>query len=89
MSTRKVLITRFENVGDRKTLPAHPNIRNLWEMPWGYVLFEFYDPVFELVDSPGSSPVEFANLVKSLRPKLADLANEERRLLSPLYSGRP
>jgi hypothetical protein len=88
MSWRRVNITRQVNIADLNQLPHHPNVRRCWVLPWGFVLFEFYDPIFEeaeidpaLGGSHGQS--------EATRRKLASLMIEERRLLAPLYRGRP
>jgi hypothetical protein len=89
MSIRRVDMTRRVNVADVNVLVTHPNVRKIWKIPWDYILFEFYDPIFDLLDKPGVSPLEYSTLTRDLRPKLSELVKEERTLLSPLYAGRP
>jgi hypothetical protein len=88
MGWRRVTITRDVNIADVNQLAHHPNVRRCWILPWEFVLFEFYDSIFEeaevdpaLCGSHGQS--------EATRGKLASLMIEERRLLAPLYRGRP
>lgn len=85
MAFRRVNITRDRNIQDQEHLSRHPDVRNYLRFPWGYTLFEFYDPIFENEDvaNPGrpQSP--------EIRSRLAELVTEERKLLWPLYKGRP
>ena len=83
MSFRRVNITRDENISNHGALLHHPNVRNCIRFPWGYTLFEFFDPLFDAIDAePMSSSME-------IRSRAEELMSEERKLLRPLYKGRP
>jgi hypothetical protein len=84
MTWRRMNITRDENIADAGGLSRHPNVRRYLHFPWGYTMFEFYDPIFESVYG-----VDPARHSEATRSRLATLMREERDLLGPVYKGRP
>lgn len=85
MPFRRVNITRDQNIEAQEQLSHHPNVRRYLRFPWGYTLFEFYDPIFESKEVVNCSQPQS----EETRARLALLISEERKLLSPLYEGRP
>lgn len=85
MVFRRVNITRDENIEAQEQLSHHPNVRRVLRFPWGYTLFEFYDPIFESEEVANCSQPRS----EETGARLALLISEERKLLSPLYEGRP
>ena len=86
MASRRVNIVRNESVADQEELRRHPNVRGYLQFPWDYTVFEFYDPVFDQVASNSKSG---SIQSEETRRRLTSLMSEERRLLWPIYKGRP
>lgn len=89
MAIRRVNITRDENIEDQERLSRHPNIRSYLRFPWGYTLFEFYDPIFDTLDTSNPKAKDAQRSSEETQARLAALMSEERKLLWPLYKGRP
>jgi hypothetical protein len=86
---RKVVITKDSNISDVESLVHSVNVKKCWRLPRGYTLFEFYHPVFErLYDS--DPQVSNAARLEAFVQEQSKMAHEERRrLLAPLYKGKP
>lgn len=89
MCARRVIITRASEVGNPEELASHPNVRGLWSLPRGYVLFEFYHPVFEQIYETTPGVASSARRLESVRRETAQAIAEEQRLLSKLHRDMP
>jgi hypothetical protein len=49
MRVRRLIVTRDSNIKDIEALARHPNVRDCWRLPRGFVIFESYYPVFEQI----------------------------------------
>ena len=86
---RRVEITRTANIGKGIDLLRHPNVRKTWSIPGNYILFEFWDSIYEKLDDPGnplSNPTKWKD---DTRQYMSELVEKERAILAPLYEGRP
>lgn len=86
MRNRRIIITRETNIEDVSRLEVHPNVRSVWWLPRGFVLFEFYHPVFELIYSENLAIANAARVNEEVRQQTADAVSVEQRLLAPLYT---
>jgi hypothetical protein len=85
MRIRKVIVTKTTNVSDPSALGGHPNVKKTWDLGCGFVLFEFYHPVFNHIHE---SDLDLANAARNdpaVRTATAAAVAEERQLLAPLY----
>jgi hypothetical protein len=57
-------------------------------MPWGFVLFEFYDPIYEELENPSSALFDVTKWTEDTRRYMNQLVDAERSILAPLYNGR-
>ena len=58
-------------------------------MPWRFVLFEFYDPIYEELDNPSSELSDVTRWTEQTRAYMNTLVEAERSIMAPLYDGRP
>lgn len=86
---RRVEITRTANINPDIDLSQHPNVRRSWSIPGNYTLFEFYDPIYEKLDDPGSPLSSPTRWTDDIRRSMSELVEKERLILAPLYNGRP
>jgi hypothetical protein len=85
---RRVIITKTANLRDAEALPEHPNVRKCWQLPSKHTLFEFYDPVFEIVFNLDPRIRRTGEGDSKIVSALKRAFEEERKLLAPLYKGR-
>ncbi len=85
MRIRRVIITKQSNIANATELHNHPCVRRLWKLPLGYIMFEFYHPVFEKIYNDDLEKSNAARMEESVRHDTATAITEERKLLGPLY----
>lgn len=89
MTLRRVDITRTTNLADPKSVGSNPRVRKAWLMPWGFTLFEFYDPIYEQLDNPSSKLSNVVEWGEETRRYMGELVEAERNILAPVYRGKP
>jgi hypothetical protein len=89
MAGRKNIITKNWNINDLQGLPCHPNVRKCWQLPREYMLFEFYHPVYDRIFSSDFQIKHAALKEESVRLESAWAVAELRRMLQPLFGGKP
>lgn len=71
---------------EMQTLQEHPNIKQILELPYDYIFFEFYDPIFELLFNENLEIKHKAGKDPELQEKEKQLFGDLDRFLQPLYS---
>ncbi|MCL1475927.1 hypothetical protein [Argonema antarcticum] len=83
---RPLIIVKNFYLADLQTLQEHSNVKHILEMPYNYVFFEFYDPIFELLYNEDIEIQNKAGKDPELQSKAKQLFGELDRFLQPLYS---
>ena len=86
MRIRRVIITRESNIGERESLQKHPNIKGVWRLPFNYVMFEFYHPIFERIYEDNLEASNAARTEEQVKVQTSAAMSEEGRILAPLYA---
>lgn len=89
MRSRKVIVTRKSETVHPEALATHPNVRGLWWLPHGYMLFEFYHPVFERIYDTEPGLAKSARQLDAVKGQTAQAVAEEQKLLWNLYRDFP
>ncbi|MEH1831812.1 MAG: hypothetical protein V7L29_06980 [Nostoc sp.] len=78
---QKIYLTDFT------LLSQHPKIQYLLEAPYDYVLYEFYDPIYEIIfhPDPGIRYQQHRDINPEIHEKVSQVVNEEESLLQPLH----
>ncbi|MEH1828616.1 hypothetical protein [Nostoc sp.] len=78
---QKIYLTDFA------LLSQHPKIQYLLEAPYDYVLYEFYDPIYEIIfhDDPEIRYQQHRDRNPEIYQKVRQVVNEEESLLQPLH----
>jgi hypothetical protein len=86
MRIRRVIVTRESNIGELDSLQKHPNIKGVWRLPFNYVMFEFYHPVFERIYDDNMTASNAARVEEQVKVQTLAAMSEEGRILAPLYA---
>ncbi|MEH2278027.1 MAG: hypothetical protein V7K40_25385 [Nostoc sp.] len=78
---QKIYLTDFA------LLSQHPKIQYLLEAPYDYVLYEFYDPIYEIIFHPDPEIRYQQHRYRNpeIHEKVRQVVNEEKSLLQPLH----
>ncbi|MFM7886140.1 MAG: hypothetical protein ACKPCM_05505 [Pseudanabaena sp.] len=71
---------------DLVSLSEHPKVRYVLELPYDYILFEFYDELFDVIYNDDPKINHEVALNPELNEKVRQLGKEQENLLQPLYS---
>jgi hypothetical protein len=71
---------------DIEALPLHPKVRYVLEIPYDYILFEFYDDIFEILYSPVAEIRHQGTTNLSIKKREIEIFKDKNSLLEPLYS---
>ncbi|MBD2458440.1 hypothetical protein H6G80_30785 [Nostoc sp. FACHB-87] len=78
---QKIYLTDFA------LLSQNPKIQYLLEAPYDYVLYEFYDPIYEIIFAPNPEIryQQHRDRNPEIHEKVRQVVNEEESLLQPLH----
>ncbi|BCL38133.1 hypothetical protein [Nostoc sp. MS1] len=68
------------------SLNAHPNVRYVLELPYDYILFEFYDELYKVIYNTDTEINYEVARNPEMNQKVRQLGQEKESLLQPLYS---
>lgn len=81
---RQVAIAKGTDV-DMEVLATHPNVVKRWCLPYGYVLFEFYHPIFDKAWDSDFSLATWHHYNEPSKSQVVEADREMKRVLAPLF----
>lgn len=87
MVTTDTEIVHESKVADLESFSTHKNIRNFRRTWRGFLMYEFYDEVFEISNNPDLKIRMMIREDPRIHARLKEIVEEHKALLAPIFKG--